>query len=624
MCGIAGSTRDPQGHDAAAMARALIHRGPDDEGYYRDDTISLAVRRLSIIDVGGGRQPARSEDGSVIALLNGEIYNFQSLQDHLLQRGHVLASGSDTEVLVHMYEEYGDELVHGLEGMFAFAIWDKRRQRLLLARDRFGEKPLYYRESSGDLSFASELSALTAADTTAPVVEPRALDAFFVYGYIPAAIPVVQGVSALRPAHRLIWESGAAGVRLDRYWSPPSTVAEAVDSINDLEAETERLLTKSVASRMVADRSVGVLLSGGVDSTLLAAVAARTSSHRIKTFTVGYDTGGVNETSTARATARTLGSEHHEVIVGLPAVEDLVMDMFRRVDVPIADQALVALHALCGYARDHATVAVGGEGADELFGGYPRYRALRRAEQILDRVGPPELLARRASTMLAGARVGGRTARVAGLIAARSTVDRHVDWVTQGRRAMRPSVYGTNLIPAAANGTMLTDLSRIVTESDRPLAATDMMRLDQLHWLPDDVLAKADRAGMLASVEIRTPYLNRELAEFAASLPSSAHTSGGGKVLLRRLLGKLLPEDHAPRPKKGFSVPAAEWLRGPLRDQMRQQIAGGGLYNDGWFDRNALANLEREHSQGRADHARVLWPALALGVWYDGVTGHVA
>ncbi len=617
MCGICGRTLDPDGAAVAAMNRALRHRGPDDEGVYVDRASGLALgaRRLSVIDVAGGHQPLSNEQADVWAVLNGEVYNHPGLREHLRERGHRLATGTDTEVLVHLYEEYGDDLVHALEGMFAFALWDARRRRLLLGRDRFGEKPLFYVERPGGLSFASELSALCQGGDVDGDLSAAAVDAFFVFGYVPGPDAILRGVRQLPPGHVLMWEPGAERPALRAYWSPPSCEPRPADPRAELVAETRRLLEGSVRSRMIADVPLGVFLSGGVDSTLIAALAARHSATPIKTFTVGYDTGEVNETRTARATAQALGAEHHELVLTAGDVAARVPALLAEIDQPRADQALPALHAVAKLARSEVTVTIGGEGADELFGGYPRYRWLARAAR-LERHLPARLGASGARALNANP-LAGRARRLAYLLDGRPLLERHLDWVTERRSDLRADLYGPRLAAEAGAQRALDDLTARVDGRLDTSVPGALMRLDQVHWLPDDVLAKADRAGMLASLEIRTPYLHRDLAEFAASVGPDAHLEAGGKALLRAVLADVFPAASGRRPKTAFRVPAAQWLRGPLAPTLARQLAEGALYAEGWIDAGAARGLAAEHAAGRRDWSQVLWPLLALGLWLD-------
>lgn len=598
-----------------AINAAMVHRGPDDEGVYTDSASGLALgaRRLSIIDIEGGHQPLCDETGSIWASLNGEIYNYRSLRQYLTARGHRFATESDTEVLVHLWQEYGPEMVHALEGMFAFAIWDERERRLLVARDRFGEKPLYYTERSGQLVFASELTALLAGTSMPSELDQAVVDSFFVHGYVTGPDAIVRGVHRLPPGHLLEW-TPKTGVSLRRYWRPPEPTAEQREPLAELVAETGRLLRESVRSRLIADVPVGVFLSGGIDSALIAAIATQESGARIKTFTIDYDTGGVGEARAARATANRVGADHHEVLFRSDDVSAEVPDVLSRLDEPHADQALVAMHALARIARQEVKVVIAGEGADELFGGYPRYRWLARGNEL--RRALPDAAVRAASALLGQVPQTYRTRQLENLVAAGSTLERNLDWMTSHRRHLRDQVYGPSLRAMTEPGRDM-GVDGVLSEGSVSELMQGLMRTDQMRWLPDDVLSKADRAGMLASLEVRTPYLHREIAEFAASVSGSLHIRGGGKLLLRRLLAETAPTASRWRAKRAFSVPAAEWLRGPLAATLMEQLRSSAAYDEGWFDRDRVGRMTQEHIGGRRDWTSALWPVMAFGLWLD-------
>ncbi len=607
------------------MNAAMVHRGPDDEGAYLSEPLGMAIgaRRLSIIDVAGGHQPIANEDGTIWAVLNGEIYNHPSLQAFLRRRGHTLRTACDTEVLVHLYEEYGDELVHALEGMFAFAILDERAGRLLLGRDRFGEKPLFYTVRDGALGFASELGALLAGAGMPLALDPVAVDEFFVLGYVGTPRCIARDVQQVPAGHVLSWSADGRTPRLRSYWSPPQpTEWPRHEAEQDLVDETLRLLERSMRGRMLADVPLGVLLSGGLDSTLLAALAMRLGTERVKTFTVGYETGTDSELDPARATAEILGTEHHALVLTADALAARVPQLLAAMDQPVADPALVALNAVAAFARREVTVAVGGEGADELFGGYPRYAWLQRAQALEERV-PAALRAAGARGMSAlaqrsGVPVAGRARRLIDVVAPASAAERHLDWVTGGRRHARVGLYGPALAGAAVDRDAVARGVREATDgaAERSVAAA-FMRMDQRSWLQDDILPKADRAGMLVSLELRTPYLHRELAEFAATVAPEVHLAGGGKRLLRRVLEEVAPE-LPQRRKRAFGVPMAQWLRGPLRPLLDEHTSGSAVYDEGLFDRDHVCGLAARHVSGATDESAVLWPLLALGLWLDG------
>ncbi len=604
-----------------AMCATLRHRGPDDEGIHSDAQagVTIGARRLAIMDIDGGHQPLCNEDGSVWAAFNGEIYNHPKLREDLRRRGHAFSTHGDTEVLVHLYEEYGEAMVHALEGMFTFAIWDQRERRLLLARDRFGEKPLFVHEHGGELMFASELTSLLHVKPQLRELDPYAVDAFFVFAYVPGPGTIVPGVRQLAPGKLLSWNR-SRGCEERSWWSAPELAVRRRESFRSVAAEAELLFEESVRSRMVADVPVGVFLSGGIDSTLVAVAAARASSRRLQTFTVGYDVGAVNETERARAVAERLGSDHHEVTLTRADVAERAPKVLSHMDQPLGDRAAVPLHALSEFARPRVTVALGGEGADELFGGYPRYRWLERARRLQAALPGPALRSLRGA--LRQSARWGPAARPSHRLAPTSVLERNLDWVTSERRHRRESLYGPRLAELD-RGRVLANLGQRAGELDGGTAARWLMHLDQVHYLPDDVLVKTDRASMLVSLEIRTVFLHAGLAELAGSLDTSLHLGGAGKALVH----ELLPDDVLPPTrsrgyrKTAFRVPAAEWLRGPLAPVLREQLEHGTIYRDGYFDRHAAERLVREHATAASDHSDLLWPLLSFGLWADRFHG---
>ena len=564
MCGICGHTNDSRRTGVAGMNAAMAARGRDDVRTFTDyfSGVSLGARRLSIIDVQGGRQPATNEDLTVWAVLNGEIHNHRALRETLQGRGHRFTSGVDTEVLVHLYEEHGPAMVHLLEGMYAFAIWDARREELLVVRDRLGEKPLFYAEQHRDLLFASKLDALLTGLNREPQLDAASVDAFFGFGYVPGPASIVRGVRQLPPGHVLRWERRSRRIQVDPYWSSATTQASSSgEPFDELVAETGRLLTRSVRSHLVADVPLGVLLSGGLHSTLLAALAARISGKTIKTFTVGYPTGAVGETAQARATAETLETEHHELVLTEGQLLERVPTLLAGMDQPLADPGLVFQHAIAEHAMREVTVAVGGDGADELFGSSSRYRWLGRSDP---------------------------------------------NWTTAQQPALRRRLYGPAL--------------RGAVEQTGPATAR-LMVLDERHRLPHDTLVKADRAGMRASLEVRTPYLSRELAEFAGTVSERIHVRDGGRALLHALLARMVPKVTVRDPNPTPWVPAAEWLRGPMAPLVDDQLAQGSAFAENWLDRRGVTALVAEHRAGTRDASNAIWPLLSFGLWLDRIRG---
>jgi asparagine synthase (glutamine-hydrolysing) len=597
------------------MAAAMAHRGPDDEGVYVDPecSFSMAARRLSIVDVAGGHQPISNEDRSVWAVLNGEIYNHGRLRERLRARGHTFASHTDTEVLVHLYEEYGGALLHAIEGMYSFAIWDRGARQLTLARDRFGEKPLFYAELADRLVFASELTALRAGLPSQPELDPDSFDAFLLLGYLPGERTIFREVRQLPAATMLRWSRTSPRAKLSRYWSMPPRPSRRRESLSRLADEGSPLLRQAVRSRLAADVGVGVFLSGGLDSTLVASIAADEVSGRLKTFTVTYETGDFSEALQAHATAKRLGTDHREIVLSSTDVAARVPSLIRALDQPNADPALVALHAVAAFARREVTVAVGGEGADELFGGYPRYRWIDRAA-LVERYLPAPIAHAGAGLIRRSFR--NRVGRLADVLQPATLAGRHLAWVTAGRRQAAGALYGPRLRGRAEEDCALQDAIAVLATNGARDPAAAAMSLDQRRYLPDDVLAKADRATMLASLEMRTPYLSRELAEFSAMIPAAVHLANGGKSVLREIASRVPAISDTGRAKRAFRVPMARWLRGPLAPLL-DGLPGGGLASEGWIDSRALQRAVDAHLRGSSDHSELLWPLLVAGLWLD-------
>jgi asparagine synthase (glutamine-hydrolysing) len=601
------------------MNAAMASRGPDEVRMFTDyfAGLSLASRRLGVIDPSRGRQPVSNEDTTVWAVLDGEVYNHPQLRDGLRRRGHRFVSGVDTEVLVHLYEEHGAAMVERLEGMYAFALWDGRREELLVGRDRFGEKPLFYTEQHGELHFASELDALLAGIDGVPEIDAASVDAFFVFGYVPWPASMVSGVKQLPPGHLLRWDGSSKLVRVNRYWEPADAAPQSpCAAFDDLVAETGRVLDRAVRSRLIADAPLGVLLSGGLDSVLVAALAARASGGPIKTFTVGFDTWPASEIVNARLTAQELGTEHHELVLTEDELLGRVPPLLSGMDQPLADPGLVLLHATAEHASREVTVAVGDEGADEVFGGYSRYRWLWRSEW-LSRALPSPLAA--GLSQLAARGRHRRAGRLADILRPGEVLERHLDWVTGRRSALRSRLYGPAL--QAIQTRFTGDLEGRLNGTSAGQVIRRLMVLDQVHRLPDAGLVKADRSGMRVSLEVRTPYLNRELAEFAATVPDRVHVQDGGKALLRRLLAEVAPSAAARCSKTRYEVPTADWLRGPLAPLLDHQVADGSAFAEGWFDRREAAALVAEHRAGAQDASSAIWPLLTFGLWLDRIRG---
>ncbi len=615
MCGIAGavaSDRLPDIDVVTRMSGRLVHRGPDDDGLFCEGQAALAARRLSIIDLAHGHQPIENEDGSAVVVQNGEIYNHRELRRELEGRGHRFATECDTEVLVHAHEEWGDAFVERLRGMFAIALWDKRRRRLLLARDRFGIKPLYYRRAGGELSFASELKAMLEQPGFSREIDPRAVDAYLAFNSIPAPLTIFAEARKLPPGHLLVWEAGELELR--RYARPGPVAGDEPrrGSAAELAVDLRGVLEDSIRAHLLADVPVGVLLSGGVDSGGIAALASRHAGEPLRTFSIGFEEAGFDELSRARLVAERYGTDHHELILRPNAVE-LLPKLVEAFDEPFGDSSALPTYLVSELAAGEVKVALSGEGGDELFGGYYTYVA----DLLARRVGRLAALARPLAEALPSRtdRVGfdykaKRFARAAAL----PPLERHHGWKEIFSASTRAELTGEG-----AAGWDPLDLYRErfrETEGAEPLAR--MQDVDLGIYLVDDLLVKTDRLSMAHSLELRVPFLDPEVAAFAFSLPTSQKVRGFAKKrLLRRALAPLLPREVVHGRKQGFSMPIATWLRGPLEPFAREVLAPSAVARQGLLDPAAVTPLLDRHCSGREDLSRQIWGLMALTLWFD-------
>lgn len=620
MCGIAGfagpGARAPQAPDVlGAMLAALRHRGPDDEGLVDGRGAWIGARRLAIVDVAEGRQPVGNERGDVVVALNGELYDHDRLRRDLEARGHRFRTGSDTEVLLRLYEEHGEGLLERLEGMYALAVWDARRGALLLARDRLGEKPLVWFEAPGGLAFASELRALAQHPDAPHATDPEAVALYLLHRFVPAPRTGIAGIHRLPPGHALAWREGRVEVR--PYWTLPTPEPGASRAATPADAERVRaLLAASVASRRRAEVPVGVFLSGGLDSAAIAALALRDGP--LPTFTLRPHDRDFDEGPAARETAALLGSEHHEVPVEAAELERGFEDVFATIDEPIGDASLVPTLLLARAARRHVKVVLSGEGADELFGGYPTYLGARWAPRLGWLPQAPLLgLAR-----WAAARGGPGNVGTAWLVrrlvegARLGPLERHLAWFGAFPLADQAALWRPDARPALL-GPHLLD---VVRQAAAPALATGdpvdaLLRVDLLLHLPEALLAKVDRATMASGLEARAPFLERRLVEAAAALPAAWKVTGTRtKVLLKRALTGLLPPAVLQRKKRGFAVPVSRALEGHLGDRLRERLTSARLTRD-WLDPFPALALLDAHRRGAADHGRALYTLLALLEW---------
>ena len=620
MCGIAGQARsDGQPVDrllVERMCRAIEHRGPDARGLHMADQVGLGIQRLRVIDLNTGDQPIFNEDRSVAVVLNGEIYNYRELRERLCQSGHRFRTASDTEVLVHLYEERGPELVHELRGMFAFALWDASRQQLLLARDRVGKKPLYYAHRDGALSFASELNALMRDSRLPRTVDVRALDAYLAYRYVPAPMSVFETVRKLPPASVLIFREGA--IKIDQYWRLDYASKCAIGGDRELLEELRGRIKSAVRRRMIADVSLGAFLSGGIDSSAVVAAMAEQSTNPVKTFAIGFEEQEVNELPQARKIAELFGTDHHEFVVRPNAVDDIPR-LVRHYGEPFSNASAIPSFYLAETAREHVTVALNGDGGDEAFAGYSRYASMA----MLDRFDPVPQVFRRAAGGLgrhlpSRGRIDSWPERIrrASTAVALSPADRYFGYISRfgglDRDALYTREFKSRLAPFDC-----ADLIRRRWEQGTAQSVVDrVLEVDTQTYLPGDHLFKMDTATMAYGLEARSPLLDHELLEFAASLPPRLKIRGTHlKVGLRAALRGWIPDQILDAPKRGFRLPIHDWFRGDLKSFAPEILLSPEARNRGYFRDSYVRELLDRHQAGVEDCSRGIWTLLVFELW---------
>jgi asparagine synthase (glutamine-hydrolysing) len=597
------------------MTSTLIHRGPDDEGFFVEGAAGLGFRRLSIIDLSGGHQPIFNEDGSLAIVFNGEIYNYRDLAAQLAAAGHTFSSKSDTETILHAYEQYGDNCVDHLRGMFAFAIWDRRRQRLFAARDRVGIKPLYYYRGARFLAFASEIKALLEAPGIPREVDPEAFDQFLTQRYVPGPRTMFKDIFRLQPGHTLAVDR--AGVHIRKYWDVDYCTRTSA-SPRQIAAEFDELLDESVRLRLISEVPLGLFLSGGLDSSaILAKLHKVTEGRTIKTFSVGYDASGgrdeqISELEYARIAANAFGADHHELRVSANDFAEFIPNLVWHLDEPLADASCIPLYFVSKLAREHITVVLSGEGADEILGGYgiyPKMLALDRMNRNVPALG----------------RLAGKLAPFSSAEPLRRYLRLAGQPLEDGYRGVcrgfgiesRRRLIGDTRVKRSEQ--QLTEIFRgHFQAAGKASPLNRMLYVDTKVWLPDDLLLKADKMTMATGVELRVPFLDHKLVEFAASLPDSSKISRhGGKSLLRKAMRGVLPKTILERPKNGFGVPLASWLRGPLRQFTRDHLLSTDAACRSWVDAAEMKRIVEQHEQGRADRSQELWALLVFEFWHS-------
>jgi asparagine synthase (glutamine-hydrolysing) len=621
MCGIAGfidspDVRTPFGPEAAQalireMCRVIRHRGPDDEGVLTEPGVAIGMRRLSIIDVSTGHQPIHNEDGSISIVFNGEIYNFQALRRELESKGHRFATSTDTEAIVHAYEEWGVDAIGRLRGMFGLALWDRRTRTMVVARDRVGIKPMHYAVIGGRLYFGSEIKSLLCAPDLPHDLNPGALDHYLSFLYAPRDASFFAHIRKLPPGHVLTWRDGR--LTTAAYWRPGTTEtfkgteADAVD-------ELKRVLTEAVRLHLISDVPLGAFLSGGIDSSLVVALMSRVSGARVKTFSIGFDQPQYDELQFARQVAERYDTEHHEEVV-TPDGVSILDTLVSHFDEPFGDPSAIPTWYVSQLAAQHVTVTLSGDGGDELFGGYDRYVQDPRVAAI-DRYTPPAIR------------------RVAGLVAARlphgAKGKRFLHHIAETERGRYVDAVG--FFNADDKGGLYSEGFRqrlpLVNPEDRAIAlferykglpwASQMMRFDVETYLPEDILTKVDRTSMAHSIESRVPLLDNNVIDFALTLPAAMKIRGGRrKHVLKEVAAQFLPAGLIDRRKQGFGVPLDVWFRGSLRELFADTLLSPRALQRGYFDPVFVRRVVNEHVNGTRDHAFRLWQLVVLERWHQ-------
>jgi len=621
MCGIVGQIKvdgqRPETELLHRMCGAIEHRGPDSRGVHIDDGVGLGIQRLRVIDLVSGDQPIFNEDRSVAVVLNGEIYNHRELRQNLERKGHRFTTQSDTEVIVHLYEEVGTDFVDSLIGMFGVAVWDARERQLVLARDRVGKKPLFYAERDGVLSFASEIQSLLEDQRISRSVDYEALDIYLALRYVPSPLTAFRDVRKLPPAHRLVFRDGRS--RTEAYWHLDYRSKRDVKDERELCEELRDRLKTAVRRRLIADVPLGAFLSGGIDSAAVVATMAQESTHPVKTFSIGFDNDRVNELPQARMLASRFGTEHHELMVTPNAIE-LLPKIIRHHGEPFADATSIPTFYLSEMTRQHVTVALNGDGGDEIFGGYTRYVAnLASARVSVLPLTLRRALARIGTAVPANGRIDSwpnRIRRVAETLPL-DPASRYFAYMSHLNGLRQEALYTDSFRESVGVGRA----QEAIVDAWRATSATDvldkMLDTDLRTYLPDDLLTKVDIASMSCSLEARSPLLDHELVEFAASLPTSEKIRGKEKkVIFRRSLRGLVPDEILDAPKRGFHPPLADWLRGDLGGFAREVLLDPVARERGHFRADRVTAMLDRHAKGVEDQSEGIWRLMVYELWH--------
>jgi asparagine synthase (glutamine-hydrolysing) len=603
------------------MCETIVHRGPDDEGIYTQGGVGLGMRRLSIIDVAGGHQPVHNEDKTIWIVFNGEIYNFFDLRKDLENRGHRFYTNTDTEAIVHLYEEFGSECVQKLRGMFAFAIYDERRRSVLLARDRLGIKPLHYAWHDGDLLFGSEIKAILTAAPELKEIDHSALREFFYFGYIPDPSTAFTKIRKLPPGHLIEFSAQYPKPRIHQYWNLPSYGTHVPSSEEECLQEMEERLAEAVRIRLISDVPLGALLSGGTDSSIVVALMARASSKPVKTFSIGFKDSGFNESQYAKLVAQTFHADHHELIVE-PNLEATLTTLTASLEEPFGDSSMLPTYFVSCLARQHVTVALSGDGGDELFAGYDRY-AVHMKHRIFDAL-PPSIGRWYRERVFPHLRLTMR-GRKFSHNATLPWDERYLDSIS----FISAVEHYHHLLSSDFQGVGRNDPWNSFRVYLQQASADDnlsrILYLDTKTYLVDDILTKVDRMSMAASLEVRVPILDHTFVEWVTSLPISWKLRGHHrKYIFTKLAERLgIPAAALHRPKQGFALPLVHWMQNELREEMARVLLEPRTMQRGYFNRHGIECLLNEHFRGRRDQSATLWLLLIFELWHRNFVEHL-
>ena len=621
MCGIAGIVRsDRAAIDRDVLARmneAIRHRGPDEDGFYFDDGVGLAMRRLAIIDLKSGQQPIANADRTAWIVFNGEIYNYRELRKQLEDLGHHFETNSDTEAIVHAYDQYGTDCPQYLRGMFAFAIWDTRTHSLFLARDRVGKKPLLYARLPGQLIFASEFNALLQHPDVSRDIDYEAIHHYLSFMCVPAPLTAYQAIRKLEPGHWLLWRDGE--LKTERYWQLDFSKKIKISEEEAGERVVD-LLREAVRIRLMSEVPLGAFLSGGIDSSAVVALMAQESSEKVKTFSIGFEEQDFSELHHAKRVAEHVGADHHEFIVRPNAME-ILPTLVEHYGEPYADSSAIPSYYVSRETRKYVTVALNGDGGDECFAGYERYAAMNIAQTYASLPGPLRdgVIATVVNALPSGSR-GNPIGKAQRFVAAAGLkpVERYLRWISSFTEGAKQDLYSPEMLDATSGFRTARFIEPWFAKVNGSGIIDAALLADTMTYLPNDLLVKMDIASMTVSLEARSPFLDHHLMEFAASLPEKLKLRGlKTKYLLKRVLKQVVPEENLSRRKMGFGVPIGYWFHGELQGLLRESLLSERAFNRKLFKPDAVRNLIEEHLTRKSDHSHRLWTLLMLELWFQ-------